>query len=203
MESEQGQLFPPDVLWRVRGQTGQYHVGPSQGNSSPLQFDLDAWKQPIRTYQSQIPQAKTPAQVHLFDIRLFDIEAPSPTSEDLNPFALPRENTLFWRQKTAPKGQAAFYFVMDYHYPLILYIGETGRSGQRWQGNHDCKQYLQNYVAAHRQANAAVSVGIAFWYHAPSRKQQRQQQERHLILQWRSPFNKENWPYWQMPFRSP
>ncbi|MDG2990992.1 GIY-YIG nuclease family protein [Candidatus Synechococcus calcipolaris G9] len=197
MKPEQGQLFPPEVLWRVRGQTGQYNVGPSQGKSPHLNFDhLDAWKQPIRTYQTQVSQAKTTAQVPLFDL-----ETPPPTWENLNPFTLPCENTLFWRQKSSPKGQAAFYFVMDYNYPLLLYIGETGRSGQRWQGNHDCKQYLQNYVAAHRHVDAAVAVGIAFWYHAPSRKHQRQEQERHLILKWRSPFNKENWPYWHTPFR--
>lgn len=196
MEPEQGQLFPPDVLWRVRGTTGQYHLEQSPREGSLPSFDLESWKHPIRAYQSQVCPAETVAQGDLFASNL-----PPQSWDSLNPLTLPGENTLFWRQKMSLKGQAAFYFVIDYDYPLILYIGETGRSQQRWQGNHDCKRYLQNYVAAHRQANLAVSVGIAFWYHAPRQKRLRQNQERHLILKWRSPFNKENWPYWHTPFR--
>jgi hypothetical protein len=84
--------------------------------------------------------------------------------------------------------------------PLLLYTGETGKSNQRWKGEHGCKHYLLNYQQAHYHYSLPTEIGIAFWQDAPAQTKARQQLERDLILKWRSPFNKENWAFWGTPF---
>jgi hypothetical protein len=95
---------------------------------------------------------------------------------------------------------AAVYFVIDRELPLVLYIGETCKSNVRWKGEHDCKRYLQNYVAAHRPHQLPVTVSIGFWRDAPAQTRPRQQLEQALIQLWKAPFNKENWQQWGTPF---
>jgi hypothetical protein len=90
--------------------------------------------------------------------------------------------------------------VIDYELPLLLYVGETIKSGQRWKGEHDCKRYLLNYRQVHYQHQLPSQLGIAFWPHAPTQTRSRQQLELGLIYRWRSPFNKENWEFWGTPF---
>ncbi|NJL84371.1 MAG: hypothetical protein HC890_18220 [Chloroflexaceae bacterium] len=83
----------------------------------------------------------------------------------------------------------------------MLYVGETKLSAtQRWQGVHDCKDYIFHYIELHRRYQLPVTVGAAFWPHLPPRKKLLQQWERALIYRWRSPFNKESWHYWGQPF---
>lgn len=127
------------------------------------------------------------------------VSAPKPLALP-DPFSLPRQNTEFWRWTYADAGIAAFYFVIDWELPLLLYIGETVKSNQRWKGEHDCKRYLQNYVTAHRSHHLPVTVNISFWREAPSDRRDRQRLESALIRTWRSPFNKENWARWSTPF---
>ncbi|PSN19912.1 hypothetical protein C7271_04885, partial [filamentous cyanobacterium CCP5] len=73
-------------------------------------------------------------------------------------------------------------------------------SNQRWKGVHDCKRYILNYISAHRAHDLTVTVNIGFWPHAPADRKARQRLESDLIGQWRSPFNKENWSFWNTPF---
>lgn len=151
---------------------------------------LKDWKQKIFNYQTTL----TPQQ----QVSLFESIATDPHAID--PFKLPQQNTQFWRQKAEDEGVAALYFVIDYELPIILYIGETIKSNQRWKGEHDCKRYLLNYRQAHYDYQLPSSLGIAFWSNAPVKTRDRQKLELALIQRWRSPFNKENWTIWGTPF---
>jgi hypothetical protein len=81
--------------------------------------------------------------------------------------------------------------------PLLLYVGETRRSGKRWKGEHGCKQYLDSYHSLHHHYGLQRSVSIAFWWDTPDERRARQELELNLILKWRSPFNADlsNCPY--------
>ncbi|KPQ35469.1 MAG: hypothetical protein HLUCCA11_10930 [Phormidesmis priestleyi Ana] len=168
--------------------------------------ELQTWKHRILNFQSQI-QAAPPAQQG----SLFEPVAPVEASpaDTLDPFSLRRQNTEFWRWQFDDVGIAAMYFVIDYAatapdsgQPLLLYIGETVKSNQRWKGVHDCKRYLTNYRQSHYENGLDSELGIAFWPAAPEARKPRQQLELALIYRWRSPFNKENWRFWNTPFVS-
>jgi len=165
---------------------------------APLEMSREAlqdWKQRIYQYQEQVRLKSAPAQGSLFEAAI------APTQPDLiNPFALPQQNTEFWRWKAEDQGVAALYFVMDYELPILLYVGETVKSNQRWKGEHDCKRYLVNYRQVHYRYQLPSQLGIAFWSQAPVDTRDRQRLELALISQWRSPFNKENWHRWSTPF---
>lgn len=160
---------------------------------------LEEWKQRLFRYQQQVKVSEPAEQGLLFDL------APAPSRavsdpDSINPFTLPQQNTEFWRWKADEKGVAALYFVIDYELPVLLYVGETVKSNQRWKGEHDCKRYLLNYRQAHYQHQLPSMLGIAFWPHAPEGTRPRQKLESALIYKWRSPFNKENWEFWGTPF---
>ncbi len=160
------------------------------------QETLLAWKQRVFQYQQQ-PKAQTePQQGTLFD----SLPTVDELADRIDPFALPPQNTDFWRWKVSDAGVAALYFVVDAELPILLYVGETVHSNKRWKGEHDCKRYILNYVAAHRPHNLPVTVNIGFWADAPVQTRDRQKLESALIHKWRSPFNKENWEYWGTPF---
>lgn len=163
-------------------------------------IELKNWKSRIIQFQSQL--APVAQQGSLFNLS---------TTEDTNvagriePFSLRRQNTEFWRWRFEDVGVAAMYFVIDYAAiatgeALLLYVGETIKSNQRWKGEHDCKRYLLNYRQAHYDNGLKSELGIAFWPEAPVDRAARQQLEIDLILRWRSPFNKENWRFWNTPF---
>jgi hypothetical protein len=169
-------------------------------NASPLlemnANALDDWKQRIFKYQQQVIQETPPAQITLFEAQRSQTDL-----ENLDPFRLRSQNIEFWRWPAEEPGLAALYFVIDYEKsPLLLYVGETCKSNQRWKGVHDCKRYVRNYIAAHRIHRLPASVSIGFWTHAPAATRPRQQMERSQIEKWRSPFNKENWRHWGTPF---
>jgi hypothetical protein len=99
------------------------------------------------------------------------------------------------------EGEACLYFVIDHVMPLLLYIGETKRTPtERWQGVHDCKDYLRRYHALHYQYELKRAVSISFCWDVPTERKARQELESELIYKWRSPFNKECWQYWGQPF---
>lgn len=156
---------------------------------------LQTWKQRLFHYQQQLTIAAPVQQGSLFDT-----VAPDVTPDSIDPFSLPQQNTEFWRWKASDEGVAALYFVIDYELPILLYVGETVKSGQRWKGEHDCKRYLLNYRQAHYQNQLETLLGIAFWSLAPTQTRDRQHLETALIYKWRSPFNKENWTFWGTPF---
>ncbi|MCU0525641.1 MAG: GIY-YIG nuclease family protein [Elainella sp. Prado103] len=174
---------------------------------------LNQWKQRILDYQQQVRQQQL-QQGSLFQSSLFEAAAPlidpsndhadhycEPVSPDaIDPFRLPPQNTEFWRWQADDAGVAALYFVIDYERSILLYVGETVKSNQRWKGEHDCKRYLLNYRQAHYQLQLSSRLGIAFWAQAPAETRPRQRLELALIKKWRSPFNKENWQFWGTPF---
>lgn len=164
-----------------------------------LEISTDAlrdWKQRVFQYQQQVMICPAPQQGSLFTT----VATAAEIAASIDPFKLPQQNTEFWRWKVDDPGTAALYFVIDYELPLLLYVGETVKSGQRWKGEHDCKRYLLNYRQAHVQHQLGTMLGIAFWLHAPEKTRPRQHVESALIHQWRSPFNKENWEFWSTPF---
>lgn len=176
-------------------------LGTYQCPVEPLRMDANAltdWKQRVWRFQQQVHQTPNLAQGSLFT---GEATPPPPTDPwAIDPFQLPPQNTEFWRSQLQGTGEAALYFVIDDVLPLLLYVGETIKSNQRWQGEHDCKRYLQNYLAAHRSHNLPVAVNIRFWLQAPRDRRARQKLELALIEKWRSPFNKENWELWATPF---
>ncbi|ESA35132.1 hypothetical protein N836_13500 [Leptolyngbya sp. Heron Island J] len=176
----------------------QRAVNQSQYQNLPGQIalgrqELTAWKARVATFQTAVKTEPVMEQVSLF-------EATPEPAETINPFTLPQQNTEFWRWQFSDVGVAALYFVIDYQSELLLYVGETVKSNQRWKGEHDCKRYLVNYRQAHYHHNLESQLGIAFWRHAPAERRPRQAIESALIYKWRSPFNKENWKFWGTPF---
>jgi hypothetical protein len=187
---EQPSLFSDLELRQIRH---------SSLNASPLlemsAQTLQDWKQRIFQHQRQVMQSVQPSQATLFEAHGLDTNL-----EMLDPFTLRSQNIEFWRWPAHEPGLAALYFVIDHDLPVLLYVGETCKSNQRWKGVHDCKRYVRNYIESHRPHNLPVSVSIGFWPHAPEATRPRQRMERSLIEKWRSPFNKENWRHWGTPF---
>ena len=161
---------------------------------------LQAWKQAIANHQSSVSQA-IPVQTSLFDLPNTHCDPHA-----INPFSLPIYPAEFYRLPNYDRGDACVYFVIDLiastRSPVLLYIGESCRSYQRWKGVHDCKRYLLNYRELHITHNLPTQVVMTFWWDAPLAAKPRQQLERILIEKWRSPFNKENWSFWGTPFVS-
>ncbi len=97
--------------------------------------------------------------------------------------------------------RVCIYFIIDNTLPLLLYVGETKQTAkQRWNGVHDAKDYVTNYIELHRKYKLEVRVCSAFWYDTPSDRKSRLKLESELINRWQSPFNKENWQRWGQPF---
>lgn len=189
MSGEQQSLFSVAELQTVR-----YRVP-----VEPLAISQEAlqeWKQRVFQFQQKVKVNPAAEQGSLFGLT----PSPEDIAATIDPFSLPQQNREFWRWKVEDAGVASFYFVIDYELPLLLYVGETVKSNQRWKGEHDCKRYIENYVLAHRQVGAAIAVRIAFLTWAPTETRPRQQLESALIARWRSPFNKENWNLWGTPF---
>jgi hypothetical protein len=168
---------------------------------------LISWKKRIFTYQETIREQQEnqhlPSQTTVIDLPQRTWTQP----DDINPFTLPRHTATFWNLPTYPEDvddstTGCLYFIIDHQLPLLLYIGETKlTASKRWQGIHYCKGYMLNYVELHRQYDLEEQVNSAFYYHVPRQKDLLLEWERHLIHKWRSPFNKEMWPYYGQPFK--
>lgn len=157
--------------------------------------ELQIWKGRVLDLQQAVQAGPQVEQASLFDFS----EVSNPV-DTLDPFTLPQRNAEFWRGQFSESGVPALYFVVDHELPILLYVGETIKSNQRWKGEHDCKRYILNYISAHRPHGLPVTVNIGFWPYAPSDRKSRQALESDLIYKWRSPFNKENWAFWNTPF---
>ncbi|HEY9737359.1 MAG TPA: GIY-YIG nuclease family protein [Trichocoleus sp.] len=192
MAAEYQPSLLPDTDLRAADLSWAYNRAP--GSDIPV-AELQGWKQRIFAFQ-QAAQA-TP-QVE--QATLFDLAADPNPADTLDPFTLLQRNAEFWRGQFSEAGVPALYFVVDHELPILLYVGETIKSNQRWKGEHDCKRYILNYIAAHRPYELPVAVNIGFWPFAPCDRKARQTLESDLIYRWRSPFNKENWAYWSTPF---
>lgn len=168
------------------------------GKPDALPMDLNAllqWKSRIVAHQQRAKDNKPVQQTTLFDIAPvhFDPDAIDPFSLSLCPMS-------FYRLPVDNSGFACIYFMVDSAADLILYIGETCRSNQRWRGVHDAKRYLSLYQDLHYRHGLKTAVNMAFWWDTPAETKPRQQLELSLIMMWRSPFNKENWSLWGRPF---
>ena len=166
--------------------------------SRPLSFGRDAlqeWKAEIVAYQQQERLASPPQQQTLFALSA----AADPAAID--PFSLRLYSSLFYRFPLPGKGRPCLYFVLDRAASLLLYVGETRHVNQRWQGIHDCKRYIENYLQLHRELDLEAKLATGFYWQVPTATRARQTLERTLIYRWRSPFNKENWSRWGHPFR--
>jgi len=157
---------------------------------------LEQWKYRIFIYQQQVRKSQAPQQVTLFDLTVSHCDP-----ERIDPFNLHLQSMAFYRMPDQCS-QAALYFVIDSTSDLLLYIGETCRSNQRWKGVHDCKDYISSYLDLHYRYGMTTAVNIAFWFDTPMDRKVRQTLERTLIQKWRSPFNKEMWSIWSQPFKS-
>lgn len=156
---------------------------------------LTKWKQTIFDNQANLRNNLQPAQMNLFPWFAGCV------SDSLDPFSLKLHNSLFYEQADQSVGDPCLYFVIDNTLPLLLYVGESQYSpAQRWQGKHDCKNYIQQYIELHRQYDLQTAVCTAFWWNTPVERKQRQQLEQKLIRKWHPPFNKENWDKWSKPF---
>ncbi|NJL46758.1 MAG: GIY-YIG nuclease family protein [Leptolyngbyaceae cyanobacterium SM2_5_2] len=180
-----GDLRAADISWA-------YNRAPS--SSIPL-GELQGWKQRVARYQAEVRSAPRVEQGNLFEL-----STTPELADTLDPFVLPPKNAEFWRGQLQESGVPALYFVVDHHEPVLLYVGETIKSNQRWQGVHDCKRYILSYIEAHRVHARPVAVNISFWPYATADRKARQGLELALIRRWRSPFNKENWATWSTPF---
>ncbi|WP_416665737.1 GIY-YIG nuclease family protein [Egbenema bharatensis] len=160
---EQTSLFSASEL------SATYSVKPRAESLQMSREALQTWKQRIFEFQQQVQVNSLTQQGTLFDLSTSSDQTAQTNPDCINPFTLPQQNTEFWRSKFSDTGTAALYFVIDHELPILLYVGETVKSNQRWKGEHDCKRYLLNYVAAHRQHQLSVTVNIGFWAEAPAK----------------------------------
>ena len=156
---------------------------------------LIRWNAQIFSYQQQVRESQPLQQNSLFDL------APTHYDPDsIDPFSLKLNTMHFWRMPADSPGYPCIYFVIDTHLPILLYVGESCKSNQRWKGIHDCKRYVEKYHDLHYKYGLERAVSIAFWFDTPTDRTARLDLELSLILRWRSPFNKECWQMWGQPF---
>jgi hypothetical protein len=191
-------------------------IGPT---TLPLRRDqLLAWQQRVQAHQAPL-FASLPAEAPGQPVNgagspasdqqgsLFASPSPgTPTAlaGQCNPLGLTPLALDFWRWPQPPHRGASLYFVFDrpdpLPWPLLLYVGETGRADRRWKGEHDCKGYLAAYAEALGRADLSPMLSIRFWCDVPTQPRARRQLEQLLIRRWASPFNKENRDRWATPF---
>ena len=152
---------------------------------------IKAWQKKIIKYQHPIFEY---GYEHINQPSLFE----SNTKElnvIFNPIKLTPLPLSFWRWPKTTHVGPAVYFVMDKiintDENIILYIGETISAEKRWKGQHDCKNYLSNYVETLQKANVLTKLNIRFWLDVPIKTLERRELEQKLIQAWLPPFNKE------------
>jgi hypothetical protein len=125
-------------LFSAHDSAGFYSVAPREHlEMSPIA--LQDWKQTVLAYQQQVPITAGAHQPNLFANPAPEFAVGTAIGsciitdpEQLNPFTLPQQNTQFWRWRAEDAGVPALYFVIDYAAEILLYIGETIKSNQRW-----------------------------------------------------------------------
>jgi hypothetical protein len=182
--SKQFKLFETRDAYRVE-----------QPKQAMSQEALVKWKQHIFLAQQRALATKPAQQTSLFDPPKSHCDC-----ELINPFQLKLHSSTFYRSPQHEE-RICIYFIIDRAVPLLLYVGETMQTvKQRWNGVHDCRDYIMNYIELHRKYDMKVKVCSAFWYDTPENRTARLKLERELILRWQSPFNKENWRRYGQPF---
>ena len=122
--------------------------------------------------------------------------------DKINPFSLNSSTINFWRSGKAIHKGPAIYFVIDKikKEEIILYIGETYSADKRWKGEHDCKNYINNYKESLSNNNIQSHIDIRFSLDVPSDVKFRRKLEQKLIWLWLPPFNKETRSRWSTTF---
>ena len=188
-EQKQLSLFEPSATYKFEKKASL---------KSDLVMSLDflqQWKKRVFNYQQQ--KRQEPIQQTLLMPESEEVSE----VENFDPFTIKTHTDQFYDLPDYSLSESCLYFILDTHYSLLLYVGETKRSPhQRWM-NHDCKGYIQNYIELHRQYDLPVLIRSAFWWSVPEDRKARQKLEKQLILKWRSPFNKESWQWWGQPFK--
>ena len=152
------------------------------------------WKARIFKHQQKTLNTEPPQQTSLFDPLRSHCD-----SDSINPFSLKLHNAQFYRLKEHQE-RICIYFIIDNALPLLLYVGETMQTAkQRWNGTHDCKDYIMNYVETNRKhglevRNApcsgqrdfksrfrTVKMCSAFWHNTPENRTGRLRLESALI----------------------
>lgn len=188
-QSKQLSLFEPSANYQLEKKQAQPDFVMSKSF-------LEQWKKRIYSYQKE----KKINQGQQTD--LINENSQISELESFDPFSIKTHADQFYDLPDYSLSESCLYFILDTHYSLLLYVGETKRSpGQRWI-NHDCKSYIQRYIELHRQYELPVLIRSAFWWSVPESRKLRQKLEKELILKWRSPFNKESWQWWGQPFKS-
>jgi len=156
---------------------------------------LQQWKAAILDFQRRVRATPTTQGT------LFDLPPAHADPEGIDPFTLKRSNLRFaeWPE-SHNANDPVIYFVFDDAVPLLLYVGQAVKATQRWEGPHDCKEYVAQYLSANYRHSQQSAVCISFWWDTPAQFKPRLQLEAQLISKWRSPFNKENRRYWGTPF---
>ena len=112
---------------------------------------------------------------------LFDAPQPHCNSDLINLFELTLHNSQFYRNKEMGY-EICIYFIIDNTLPLLLYVGETKQTPKaRWNGTHDCKDYIRGYTELHRKYRLEVRVCSAFWFDTPAERKSRLNLESELI----------------------
>ena len=122
--------------------------------------------------------------------------------EKYNPFLLNSSSINFWRSSKPIHNGPAIYFVIDSYKKeqIILYIGETFSADKRWKGEHDCKNYINNYKESLSKNEIESHIDIRFSLDVPSEVKSRRKLEQKLIWLWLPPFNKETRGRWSTTF---
>lgn len=158
--------------------------------------ELEKWKEKIKNYQQTIKDYKVEQK------SLFSTSESSLKSDNINPFSLTTHPDQFYDLPQYKNSKSCLYFILDTHFSLLLYVGETQNSPQQRWVFHDCKSYVKHYIELHRIYQLKVTIRSAFCWGIPPQRKLRQSLEKELILKWRSPFNKESWCYWGQPFKN-
>ena len=132
---------------------------------------LQQWKAQIHRHQRSCRVSPPLEQA-----TLFDLGSPAVNLE-IDPFALTLHSFSFFRLPANEPGNACIYFVVDTATELVLYIGETCQSNKRWQGQHNCKRYVENYHSLHYQHGIKPAINIGFWWDVPVQTRRRKQLE--------------------------
>ena len=169
-----------------------------QNNLEHTKESLMSWRKNIYNYQKQIIESSRNSYLQQSLIESQDIV----DLKKINPFLLSSFSINFWRSNKSVHKGPAMYFVIDNldKYQIILYIGETNSADKRWKGDHDCKNYINNYRESMSINDLKTQLDIRFYLDVPKDVKLRRKLEKSLIYLWLPPFNKETRDRWTTTF---
>ena len=170
-------------------------------NSNNLKIKSETllnWRNKIYSYQSKVLEKSE----NNFSQRSIIAHEDYLNHKSINPFSLQPLALSFWRANQHVHDGPAMYFVIDsmLDSKIILYIGETSSADKRWKGEHDCKNYLNNYRETLAYNKLSSHQDIRFFLDVPKEVKLRRKLEQKLIWLWLPPFNKETRDRWSTTF---